>query len=122
MHTSSSLRFLAVALVLGLLIGAAAPVVAQTITADNVGEMVQQASTAAEHTALADYFRAQAKVAKDNAQKHRSMLVSGPAKSSREVWDAHCRRLIKSFEAEAAAYADLAKEQDVLAKHVAGKK
>lgn len=38
-------------------------------------------------------------------------------KSSRHVWDAHCKRLIRSFENEAAAYLDLAKEQEVLAKH-----
>ena len=115
------LRFIVAALTLGLAVGVAAPVVAQTITPDNVGEMVQKASTAADHTALADFFRAQAKVATENAQKHRTMLVSGPSKSSRQVWDAHCKRLIQSFEAEAAAYTDLAKEQDVLAKHVAAK-
>ena len=121
MKSMHSLRFTIAALALGVLVGVAAPAVAQTVTADNVGEMVQKATTAADHTALADYFRGQAKVASENAQKHRSMLVSGPAKSSREVWDAHCRRLIKSFEAEATAYTDLAKEQDVLAKHVAAK-
>src|SRR5512139_2949723 len=113
-----SFRAIAAALALGLAIAVAAPVVAQ-ITEENVGEMVQKATTPADHTALADYFRAQAKEASANAQKHRTMLVSGPSKSSRQVWDAHCKRLIKSFEAEAAAYTDLAKEQDVLAKHVA---
>jgi hypothetical protein len=80
--------------------------------------MVKSAKTAAEHTALADYFRAQAQTAKDNAQKHRTMLNAGPSKSSQQVWDAHCKKLIQSFENEAAAYTDLAKEQDVLAKHV----
>jgi hypothetical protein len=35
----------------------------RTITQDNVGEMVQKATTAADHTALADYFRAQAAAA-----------------------------------------------------------
>jgi hypothetical protein len=112
-----SLGFIVAALALGF----AAPVFAQTITQDNVGEMVQKATTAADHTALADYFRAQAETAKDSARKHRAMLVSGPSKSSRQVWDGHCKRLIKSFENEAAAYIDLAKEQDVLAKHVATK-
>lgn len=111
-------RAIAAALALGLAVGVAAPVVAQTITADNVAEMVQKASTAADHTALADYFRAQAQQASGNAQKHRAMLVGGPTKSSRGAWDAHCRKLVKSFEGEAAAYTDLAKEQEVLAKHV----
>lgn len=105
------------ALAVAAVVGLALPATAQTITADNVGEMVQKATTPAEHTALADYFRAQAKDASASAQKHRAMMVTGPAKSSREVWDAHCRRLIQSFEAEAAAFTDLAKEQDVLAKH-----
>ena len=110
-------RSIASALALGLAVGIAAPAVAQTITSDNVGDMVQKASTAADHTALADYFRAQAKQAQSMAQKHRAMLVSGPSKSSRQVWDAHCKRLIQSFEQEAAAFTDLAKEQDALAKH-----
>lgn len=113
----SPIRIVTAALAIALAVGFAAPTVAQTITEDNVGEMAQKATTAADHTALADYFRAQAKVASEGAQKHRSMLVSGPAKSSRQVWDAHCKRLIQSFEAQAAAYTDLAKEQDVLAKH-----
>jgi hypothetical protein len=106
-------------LALGLVLAVASPMVAQ-ITEDNVAEKVQKASTAADHTALADYFRAQAKKAKDNARKHRAMLDvgGGGGKSSRQVWDAHCKRLIQSFESEAAAYEDLAKEQDVLAKHV----
>jgi hypothetical protein len=117
MRYAQSVRSIAAALALGLTVGLAAPVVAQTITADNVGEMVKKASTAADHTALAEYFTAQAQTAKDNAQKHRTMLVSGPSKSSQQVWDQHCRRLITSFENEAAAYTDLAKEQATLAKH-----
>lgn len=112
-----SFRIIAAALGLGLVLGVAAPVIAQ-ITEDNVAEMVQKATTADDHTALADYFRAQAKKAATSAQRHRAMLASGPAKSSTHVWDAHCKRLIQSFEGEAAAYTDLAKEQDVLAKHV----
>ena len=110
---SIALATLAVALAVGL----TTPATAQPITADNVGEMVQKATTAAEHTALADYFRARAKEASEGARKHRSMLVSGPKKPARQDWDAHCKRLIQSFEAQAAAYTDLAKEQDVLAKH-----
>jgi hypothetical protein len=117
MRYANSLRVIVAALALGFAVGTAAPAVAQ-ITPDNVGEMVQKATTAADHTALADYFRAQAKEASASAQKHRSMLVSGPAKSSRAVWDGHCKRLIQSYENEAAAFTDLAKEQDVLAKHV----
>ena len=92
MKSMHSLRFTIAALALGVLVGVAAPAVAQTVTADNVGEMVQKATTAADHTALAEYFRGQAKVASENAQKHRSMLVSGPSKSSRQVWDSHCKR------------------------------
>lgn len=99
-----------------LMLGTAVAATAQ-ITEDNVAEMVHKASTSAEHTALADYFRAQAKVASEQAGKHRAMLVGASPKSSRHVWDAHCKRLIRSFENEAAAYIDLAKEQDVLAKH-----
>ena len=114
-------RNIAAALALGLAIGVAAPVLAQ-ITEANVGEMVQSATTAADHTALADYFRAQAKEAADRARKHRAMLVSSSPKTSRHVWNAHCKRLIHSFQDEAAAYTDLAKEQDVLAKHAGAAK
>jgi hypothetical protein len=98
---------------------AAAPAAAETVTSDNVAELTQQATTAADHEALAAYFRGEAKAAAAKAQKHRAMIAVGPPKSSRSVWDAHCKRLIQSFESEAAAYSDLAKEQDVLAKHVA---
>lgn len=114
------LRAAAVALCIGLLATATAPALAETITTENVAEMAANAKTAADHTAIAEYFRAQAETARKEAQKHRAMLVTGPSnKTSRSVWDAHCRRLIKSYEEQAATYVDLAKEQEVLAKHVA---
>lgn len=53
-HTYAS-RILAAAVMLAT----AMPAFAQPITEDNVGEMVHKASTAADLTALADYFRAQ---------------------------------------------------------------
>ena len=78
MRYVQSFRLVVAALALGLAVGVAAPVLAQ-ITEDNVAEMVQKATTAADHTALADYFRAQAKKAEDNAHKHRAMLDVGGA-------------------------------------------
>lgn len=109
----------AIALIAVLTLVGATSAPAQTITVDNVAEMAANAKTAADHTALATYFREQAKVAEDGARKHRAMLTTGPSnKTVRSVWDTHCRRLVKGFEEQAAAYEDLAKEQDVLAKHV----
>lgn len=108
------IRIVAAAIILGT---AVMPAMAQQITEDNLGEIVQKANTAADHKVLADYFRTQAKVASDQARKHRAMLVGMSPKSSRHhAWNAHCKRLIQSFENEAAAYLDLAKEQDMLAK------
>lgn len=93
-------------------------VAAEAITDDNVAAMVTAAKTAADHQALADYFRAEAKEAESLAQKHRGMKLSHSQKGG-SVWDAHCTRLIKRYEDLASDYRTLASEQDGMAKAVA---
>jgi len=120
MTFASLIRTAPIALALSLALLGPLPASAQTITADNVGEMAANAKTAADHTAIAAYFHEQAKAAMAQVQKHRAMLATPMGnKPSGSVWDAHCRRLIKSYQEQAEAYSDLAKEQEVLAKHVA---
>lgn len=116
MKTSRWLRGAIAATATTLLVWPALPAGAETITADNVGEMTQKASTAADHAALAEYFRTQAEAAEKGAQKHRTMLNAGPDKPGAKLWNAHCKRLIKSYEEQAAAFSDLAQEQETLAK------
>ncbi len=112
-------KALAIAACAAILSAATEPAArAATITDDNVGAMVNAATTAADHQALAEYFRAAAKDADKLAQKHQSMLLSQPGKGS-SVWDAHCRRLIKRYDELAADYRTMASEQDGMAKAVA---
>ena len=96
----------------------ASAVAAEAITDDNVAAMVTAAKTAADHQALAEYFRAEAKEAETLAQKHRGMKLSHSQKGG-SVWDAHCTRLIKRYEDLAGDYRTLASEQDGMAKAAA---
>ncbi len=92
---------------------------ADAITSDNVGAMVNAAATAADHQALAEYFRTEATAADKMARKHQSMLLSQTGKGH-NIWDAHCRRLIKRYEELASDYRTMASEQDGMAKAVGG--
>ena len=99
-----------------LMLGFATVAVSAEITADDVVEKVQSAKTAADHEALAAYFRAQAAAATENAKKHEAMTM--PSGGSREVWGNHCKSLVRAFKEQAKDYSALAAEQDALAKAV----
>lgn len=110
--------FTRVATLVLLLSGAAAVPADADVTDDSVVEQVQAAKTAADHEALAAYFRAQAAAAAANAKKHEAMTM--PMGGSRDIWANHCKSLVKTFNEQQKDYTALAAEQEKLAKE-AGK-
>lgn len=98
------------------LLGATLPgLAAAQVTDDNVVQLLQSAKTPADHQALADYFKAKATTAADNASKHEAMMGSTQHGSS-NVWHQHCSSLVKTYRTQAADYLALAKQQEKLAK------
>jgi len=84
---------------------------ADTVTDANVVQLAASAKTAADHEALATYFRNQAAAAGEKVKVHEEVLAAvkkggGKASSS---WKAHCKSLI-------AMYKDLQKEAESMAK------
>lgn len=79
------------------------------VTDSNVAERLTSAQSAADHEALAAYFRGQAAAAGEKAKLHESMLngtnTMGKGWAS---WATHCKSLIKM-------YKDTQKEADALA-------
>jgi len=88
------------------------------ITEDNVIQKVGEASTNADHQALATYFRGEAKIKGDRVAKHEAMLKSWATLQgkSQAFMHSHCQNLISSYAAEAKALEELAKEHEKLLK------
>jgi len=79
------------------------------ITDSNVAERLASAQSAADHEALATYFRGQAAAAGEKAKVHESMLTgTNNMGNGSASWEMHCRSLIKT-------YKDAQKEADALA-------
>ena len=97
-------------------IGGASVVHAATITDDNVATAVAEAKTVEDHQALAAFFTAKSKAALAEVENHQKMSKSLGGGKQATGWEAHCHSLIKTFQAQAADYAALAKEQEALAK------
>ena len=93
---------------------APAAVRAQTITDDNVAQMVASAKTPADHQALSAFFTSKAEAAMAKVDQHRQMASSFTGKQ-RENWKMHCNALINSYKEQAKNYTALAKEQQQLA-------
>lgn len=109
-------RRIGLTLALLLALGAIArPAGADTVTDDNVAQLVQSAKTSADHQALADYFNAKAAAAGASAKKHEGMLSVMQGKP-RELWRSHCKSLVRTFHQQQADYQALAKQQTKLAK------
>ncbi len=89
------------------------------VTEYNVAEKLAQASTPADHQALAAYFRAEAAEAAAMVARHEKMLRSIQSNATghpRGDHSGHCRALIKANQEEQAAFEGLAQEQDLAAK------
>src|SRR5690242_8693666 len=79
-----------------LLAGILPRVASAQVTDDNVTQQLQNAKTPADHQALADYFKAKASAAAENATKHEAMMGTGSGRhGSQSVWRQHCLKLIK---------------------------
>lgn len=110
------------AILLTLLLAVPAGVAfAETVTDANVAELTATAKTAADHEAIAAYYREEAKQASANAESHKRMLrrwdTSAPGKQSFNAMKPHCEKLIEAYQEEAAeSYEALAKLHTQLAK------
>ena len=79
--------------------------------------MVENADTAAEHAALARYYRMKASDARSLAEEHRAMARSYRAKpGEKHHMRKHCDRIAQLNEELAAEYENLAKGEDAAAK------
>lgn len=93
---------------------------AETITEANAGQMMADAKTAADHQALADYFKAQA-AAEEKLVKYHEKWVADLKKSSGGGGKflanslPHCETLLSSHRTAQKAYEDMAAEQAKLA-------
>jgi type III secretory pathway component EscR len=107
------------ALLLALFLTAPRVASAATVTDANVAELTATAKTAADHEALAAYYRKEAKEASANAEFHENMLQrwnAAPGKQSFNAMKPHCQRLIDAYQEAAESYEALAKLHTQLAK------
>ena len=87
---------------------------ADTITDDNVADVVAEAKTPADHQALAAYFTSKAEAAMAKVDSHKKMAAGFTGKQ-KENWRTHCDALIGAYKQEAKQYTALAKQQASLA-------
>lgn len=120
-----SIRTILVLPLIGLMwvaftLGSVQPVrAADAVTDGNVAERIAGAQTAADHEALAAYFRAQAAAAGEKVKLHQAMLASVTAKwagKNSASWERHCRSLIRMYTDAQKEAEGLAAEHDAMAK------
>lgn len=97
-------------------------VAADAVTEDTVAARVSAAKTAADHEAIAAYYRAQAAEDAKQVKHHEAMLKAydNVAGVSKEIMRQHCQRLITSYRQAQEAFEGLAAEQEKLAKAAGG--
>jgi hypothetical protein len=80
--------------------------------------VIKLASTPEQHRAVAEYYRAQAEAAREEAQRHRAMAAGygGTKLAEREHMRAHCEKIAAGQEATAKEYEALAAVHDAEAK------
>jgi hypothetical protein len=120
--TGRTSRRLIPTLLLAIIVLVSVPgMAADPVTQDNVAEKLASASTAADHAALATYFRAEAAKAGAEVERHEKMLSSIRTKGGKPYRNnrGHCRNLIRSNRLEQEAFEDLASEQEIEAKETA---
>ena len=90
---------------------------ADTVTDDNAMAMMESAKTPADFEALATYYKGKASQAKAAAQRHKSMqaAIGQGAGKPPYNWTAHCRRLIRLSQDQAADYTAMAAAYEKLA-------
>ena len=106
------------ALTAGLLVPAYRAGAAQDVDID---KMIAAAKTPADHQAIADYYKQQAKEAQDQADKHKKMaqeysMASIGRQATKTHFHQHCETLVRNYESAAKEYNDLAKMHEDMAK------
>ena len=93
-------------------------VAADAVTDDTVAERISAAKTAADHEAIAAYYRAQAAEKAKQVQHHEAMLKSydNVAGVPKELMRNHCETLITTYRRAQQAFEGLAAEHEKLAK------
>lgn len=106
---------------LGLLV-VAPPAYAETVNELTLNDSIATASTAADHNAIAVYYRSEASRALDQAAAHKRMVQTyqqwGPSKGKMRH-KIPFKDLIRSAESTAKGYRSLAKEHREMAKELA---
>jgi cbb3-type cytochrome oxidase cytochrome c subunit len=106
------------ALTAGLVMPAYRAMAAQDVDID---KMIATAKTAADHQAIADYYKQQAKEAQEQADKHKKMaqdygMASIGRQATKTHFHQHCEALVRNYESTAKEYNDLAKMHEEMAK------
>ena len=85
----------------------------------DIEKMIQNAKTAVDHQAIADYYAREAAAAKAKADLHRKMgedyKKAGGALAGKTHFHEHCEALVRSFESLAKDYAALAEAHQKMA-------
>ena len=87
----------------------------------DIDKMIASAKTAADHQAIADYYKQQAKEAQEQADKHKKMaqeygMASIGRQATKTHFHQHCEALVRDYESAAKEYNDLAKMHEEMAK------
>ena len=87
----------------------------------DIDKMIATAKTAADHRAIADYYKQEAKEAQEQADKHKKMaqdygMASIGRQATKTHFHQHCEALVRSYESAAKEYNDLAKMHEEMAK------
>lgn len=113
MRKNRVLALFLVGLIVAALAIAAAPTArAGAVTDDNVEQALASAKTAADHQALADYFKAKAAAANANVALHERMTK---VRHQKEGWREHCNKLVAAYKEQAKDYEAMAAEEAKLA-------
>jgi hypothetical protein len=101
----------ALAVAMGLLVGLATAVVAAgpPITEEQLPEKIEKATSAADHQALASYYRGEAQAAEKKVAEHETMAARYAGLTGKRDWASHCSSLVAYYRKIAAEYQDLAK-------------
>ena len=117
-----STKLLVWVVVLALTAGLVTPAYRALAAQDmDIDKMIATAKTAADHQAIADYYKQEAKEAQQQADKHKKMaqdygMASIGTQATKTHFHQHCEGLVRSYESAAKEYNDLAKMHEEMAK------
>lgn len=104
--------------VIGLLLAAAMPALAQEVTDANLADKVAAAKTSADHQEIANYYHSIAKANAEKVKTHEAMLAHVTSMGGKPAasWTTHCKSLISAYKSAEKQAEAMAKEQEGLAK------